>query len=89
MEHRQEHAGNTLPTWLENQNPKLFPMAPPSPMSPLPCTLYCLIGFEHFGNLSGISGLLELGGRGTTAVMVGTAAKSEGGYQRPAGLLDE
>jgi hypothetical protein len=58
-------------------------------MSPLRCTLYCLIGFVHIGNLTGISGLLELGGRGTTGVMVGTAAKSEGGFQRPAGLLDE
>ncbi len=43
----------------------------------------------HFGSLTGISGLLELGGHGTTVVMVGTAAKSEGGFQRPAGLLDE
>ncbi len=43
----------------------------------------------HFGNLTGISGLLELGVRGTTGVMVGTAAKSEGGFHRPAGHLDE
>lgn len=43
----------------------------------------------HFGNLTGISGLLELGGRGTSGVMVGIAAKSEWGFQRPAGHLDE
>jgi hypothetical protein len=43
----------------------------------------------HFGNFTGISGLLEVGGRGTTGVTEGTAAKSEGGYQRPAGVLDE
>jgi hypothetical protein len=29
LEHRQEPAGNTLPTWLENQNPKLFPLPRP------------------------------------------------------------